>query len=160
MLCEDMSFYWSHRLLHSPSLYKKIHKIHHEYSTTIGLASYYSHPFEFMCSNIIPSNLGALILGTKVHIITYWMWVALRVTETVDGHCGYEFSWSPYRLIPFSGSAEYHNYHHSHNVGNFGSFFTLWDSFCKTNRWYHRHLDRKRQLEASVTKVKDEEKAN
>ena len=35
----------------------------------------------------------------------------MRVMETVDGHCGYEFSWSPYRLLPFSGSSEYHNFH-------------------------------------------------
>ena len=60
----------------------------------------------------------------------------IRVVETIDGHCGYEFSWSPYRLLPLSGSSEYHNYHHSHNVGNFGSWFSLWDTLFSTNKDY------------------------
>lgn len=58
----------------------------------------------------------------------------MRVAETIDGHCGYEFSWSPYRLLPLSGSSEYHNFHHSHNVGNYASFFSYWDSLFGTNK--------------------------
>jgi 4-alpha-methyl-delta7-sterol-4alpha-methyl oxidase len=53
--------------------------------------------------------------------------------ETVDGHCGYEFPWSMYRFIPFSGSSEYHNFHHYRNVGNYSSFFTYLDSAFGTN---------------------------
>ena len=34
---------------------------------------------------------------------------------------GFEFPWSPFRLLPFSASATYHDYHHSHNRGNFSS---------------------------------------
>ena len=29
-MCEDFFFYWSHRTLHLPYFYKRIHKIHHE----------------------------------------------------------------------------------------------------------------------------------
>lgn len=71
------------------------------------------------------------------------MWYAIRLTETVDGHCGYEFSWSPFRLLPLSGSAEYHNFHHSHNVGVFASFFTYWDSIFKTNKEYFEYKAKK-----------------
>jgi sterol desaturase/sphingolipid hydroxylase (fatty acid hydroxylase superfamily) len=53
--------------------------------------------------------------------------------ETVDGHCGYEFSWSPYRMLPFSSSAEYHNFHLSHNVGNYSGVSMYWDAICGTN---------------------------
>lgn len=31
LMCEDFVFYWTHRLLHLPYFYKKIHKIHHEF---------------------------------------------------------------------------------------------------------------------------------
>lgn len=72
---------------------------------------------------------------------TILMWIAIRVTETIDGHSGYEFSWSPYRLMPFSGSASFHHYHHTHNIGNYGSFFTLWDTLCGTSTSYWRHLN-------------------
>jgi len=85
--------------------------------------------------------------------------------ETADGHCGYEFSWSPYRLLPLSGmnffldfksfikgSSIYHNFHHSHNVGNYGSFFTLWDTLCGTNRHFFKYLanKEKKQLAALI----------
>merc|ERR1711974_112076 len=73
--------------------------------------------------------------------------------ETCDGHCGYEFSWSPFRLLPLSGSSTYHNFHHRINVGNYGSFFTIWDTLCGTNKQYFKHLAKKEkeQLTAKVS---------
>ena len=142
MLVEDCAFYWIHRLLHTPFLYKRLHKKHHEYKTTIGIAAEYSHPLEFVLANLIPTSLGASLLGSRCHILTWYMWIIVRILETTDGHCGYEFSWSPFRLLPLSGSANYHNFHHSHNVGNYSSFFTYWDTIFQTNKHYWRHLSR------------------
>lgn len=39
----DFGFYWTHRLLHVPWLYSRIHKKHHEYHGTIGFAAEYAH---------------------------------------------------------------------------------------------------------------------
>ena len=123
MICEDTTFYFSHRFLHLNWVYPHVHKMHHEYKHTVGIASEYCHPAEFAIGNLLPTSIGPLILGPRMHILTVFAWYALRVGETLDGHCGYDFSFSPYRLIPFSGSASYHDYHHSQNVGNYGSFF-------------------------------------
>jgi len=152
MLSEDFFFYWGHRLLHHPKLYPYIHKIHHEYNITISLCAEYAHPLEFVVSNLLPTNSGPKILGSRVHFATYCIWIIIRLMETADGHCGYEFSWSPYRLLPLSGSSIYHNFHHSHNVGNYGSFFTIWDTLCGTNRHYFKYLANreKKQLAARI----------
>ena len=147
MIVEDFGFYWAHRLLHIPFLYKHLHKKHHEYNITIGLAAEYSHPLEFILSNSIPTGLGSIILGSRCHIFTWYMWLFVRILETTDGHCGYEFSWSPFRLLPLSGSANYHNFHHSHNAGNFSSFFTYWDTIFQTNKPYLRHLAQQKKKE-------------
>jgi sterol desaturase/sphingolipid hydroxylase (fatty acid hydroxylase superfamily) len=101
MLIEDFVFYWSHRLLHHESIYNYIHKIHHEYINVVSISSEFAHPLEFFFGNVIPTNIGPLILGHRVHYVTYLMWLTLRLGETSDGHSGYEFSWSPYRLLPF-----------------------------------------------------------
>lgn len=112
MLCEDFAFYWSHRLLHWKVIYPHLHKIHHTYVQTVGIASEYCHPLEYALGNMIPTMIGPAILGPKMHLLTVFAWYAVRVGESLDGHCGYEFSFSPYRLIPFSGGAQYHDYHH------------------------------------------------
>ena len=132
MVCEDFFFYWSHRFLHWDKIYNYFHKIHHKYTHTISIASEYAHPVEFFLSNILPTSSGPLILGLRGHFITYLMWITFSIFESTDGHCGYEFSWSPYRLLPFSGSSEYHNYHHINYKGNYCSLFTFWDKICGT----------------------------
>jgi len=145
MVIEDTLFYWIHRGLHHKVVYRQVHKIHHEYKTTIGLASEYAHPIEYILSDAIPFTAGPLILG--LHYYVFWMWMIVRVGETVDGHCGYDFPWSPYRLLPFSGSAAVHDYHHSHNVGNFGTFFTYWDDFMGTSKDFHKYLKKQAEKE-------------
>lgn len=143
MVVEDFAFYWAHRFLHTPFLYKRIHKIHHEFVNSVSIAATYAHPIEYLLGNTVPTALGFMILGKKCHYVTYMIWIFIRMLETVDGHCGYEFSWSPYRLLPLSGSSEYHNYHHSHNVGTFGSFFTFWDTVLGTNKDYFEYKAKK-----------------
>jgi len=145
MVIEDTSFYWLHRFMHWAPIYGRFHKVHHQYKTTVGIASEYSHPVDFVLSSAIPYSAGPLILG--VHTYTLWMWALLRTGETTDGHCGYEFPWSPYRLLPFSGSSSYHDYHHSHNVGNFSSFFTWWDHLNGTNADYYKFLEKQEKLD-------------
>ena len=44
MTVADTIFYWTHRLLHHRALYKHIHKQHHQFKNTIGIAAEYAHP--------------------------------------------------------------------------------------------------------------------
>eukprot|EP00331_Platyophrya_macrostoma_P013934 CAMPEP_0176428472 /NCGR_PEP_ID=MMETSP0127-20121128/13169_1 /TAXON_ID=938130 /ORGANISM="Platyophrya macrostoma, Strain WH" /LENGTH=362 /DNA_ID=CAMNT_0017810159 /DNA_START=17 /DNA_END=1105 /DNA_ORIENTATION=+ len=154
MIVEDFCFYWGHRILHSKALYPHIHKIHHQYNVTVSIANEYSHPFEFLISNLLPSTVGPKLLGKQMHMVTYWMWIIMRVGESVDGHCGYDFSWSPFRLLPLSGSSTYHDFHHSANVGNYCSLFTFWDTVFNTNRDYWIWLS-KRQKDSQFSEIKD-----
>ena len=154
MLVEDFCFYWTHRFLHWRVIYPYIHKMHHTYSTTVGIAAEYAHPVEFVLGNMLPTAVGPAILGPNVHLFTVMAWYVIRFGETLDGHCGYEFSWSPFRLIPFSGSAEYHDFHHSANVGNYGSFFSIWDSVFGTNKAFYQVLkEREEQTKSQAKKV-------
>ena len=143
MICEDTAFYWHHRMLHTPFFYKKIHKLHHEYYNTISLSSLYAHPIEFFFGNLLPFEVGVILLGSRIHMVTFLIWTIIRIFETIDGHCGYEFSWSPYRLLPLSGSSEYHNFHHSNNIGVYASFFTYWDTIMGTNKEFYQYKAKK-----------------
>lgn len=110
---------------------------------TIGLAAEYAHPLEYILGNGLPANIGILILGNKIHLFTCMCWITWRHLETLDGHCGYEFPWSPYRLLPGATSAEYHDFHHSKNVGNYSATLSIWDNVFGTNKVYYEHLNKK-----------------
>ena len=142
---EDLCFYCTHRLLHVPWLYKRIHKQHHEYNVTISIAAEYAHPIEYLLGNSLPVAAGPMLLGQRrMHIITWFTWVFYRTLTTCEGHSGYEIPWSPLRYIPFSSTPTYHDYHHNKNVGNFSSFSLLWDTVFGTNAKFFKHISEKK----------------
>ena len=57
MLIEDFTFYWGHRILHLPKLYR-FHKIHHEFTNTTSIAVLYCHPVEHIFALMLPNALG------------------------------------------------------------------------------------------------------
>ena len=104
-MVEDLCFYTSHRFMHTKLMYPNIHKMHHTYINTVSIAVEYTHPIEYFFGNIVPGFIPAIILGKNIHFYTFLVWGLYRLGESIDGHCGYEFTWSPYRMIPFSVAA-------------------------------------------------------
>jgi methylsterol monooxygenase/4-alpha-methyl-delta7-sterol-4alpha-methyl oxidase len=137
IVCEDFCFYWTHRILHQGFLYRKVHKLHHEFNVTVSIAAEYAHPVEYLLGNSLPVALGPMVFGqSRVHIITWLTWVFIRTMNTGEGHSGYNFPWSPFRVIPFSSTSTFHDFHHYKNLGNYGSFMILWDAIFGTHRAY------------------------
>ena len=112
MLCEDFTFYWTHRSLHWRVIYPYIHKWHHSYKTTVCIAVEHSHPIEYLYSSLLAVSAGPMLLGIHSHAITVLAWYVIHTCESIDGHCGYAFPWSPFRLVPFSAGGGFHDYHH------------------------------------------------
>jgi len=136
LLINDTGFYWMHRLLHQPPLYKLIHKKHHEFKVTIGIASEYAHPIEDIFANMLPTIAGPLLFGS--HAALVWMWIAMRTWNGVEGHSGYEMPYSPFTwLAKLGGSgADAHAFHHMNTTGCYGATFKMWDKLCGTDREY------------------------
>ena len=154
IVVEDVAFYWAHRILHTKYLYGKIHKIHHENRFVHGITSEYAHPLEYVFANGFPSALGPKLLGSRCHIVTFWLWVTVRISETVDGHSGFDFPWSPFRLLPMATNGRYHDYHHAENIGNYGSFMTIWDTVFGTNNKYYQASDAKKAKASQASETK------
>lgn len=102
MFCYEIFFYYTHRLLHHKSIYKMIHKVHHEYQTPIGISAIYCHPIEHLLSNIIPVVIGFPLM--KCHPVTALLWLNIVIVTTINDHSGYH--------LPFLHSSELHDYHH------------------------------------------------
>jgi fatty acid hydroxylase domain-containing protein 2 len=69
-------FYFTHRAMHHPTLYKLFHKQHHEFTTTVGISSEYAHPVEDIVVNMASTFVGAVVQG--VHPFVLWFWVFVR----------------------------------------------------------------------------------
>lgn len=143
---EDFFFYWSHRTLHRPFFYNKIHKLHHRHHNVIHLSFAYAHPVEFIMGNIMPSLMAGLILGNNLHFITLSAFILVRTVESMETHSGYNFTFSMFKIFPFTTSAEYHGFHHFKNIGNYSSFFRIWDTIFGTNQYFLEYQMKKKTL--------------
>jgi sterol desaturase/sphingolipid hydroxylase (fatty acid hydroxylase superfamily) len=136
-LVEDFTFYWSHRTLHHPYFYNKIHKVHHSFYNVIHISYAYAHPLEFVFGNLVPMAMSLFVFQNYLHIVAYTGFVLMRSLETAEGHSGYEFKYSIFSYSPFCNDAEYHDFHHLKNMGNYGSFFSFWDDLFGTNKYFY-----------------------
>jgi sterol desaturase/sphingolipid hydroxylase (fatty acid hydroxylase superfamily) len=113
-LLREILFYYSHRALHSPFLYRSIHKIHHRFTAPVSLASQYAHPVEHIVANALPLAIPPAVL--KTHVLTAWAFLAFMLVETCTVHSGFDF---------FGGLAWMHDEHHRRFNVNFGAFGML-----------------------------------
>lgn len=128
-VCEDAWHYWLHRALHTPKLYKKIHKLHHQYSAPFGLAAEYASPIETMILAFGSVGIPIIycVFTKDLHILTMYVWIVLRLFQAIDAHSGYEFPWSLHHFLPFWAGADHHDVHHEKFLGNYASSFRWWD---------------------------------
>ena len=98
-IVEEIGFYYGHRFMHIPAVYKRFHKQHHEWTSSIGCVAIYADPLEHITSNLLPVMLGPFFCDS--HIVTYWFWLFVAVHVTIQVHSGYHF--------PFTPSSEFHD---------------------------------------------------
>jgi methylsterol monooxygenase len=81
----------AHQALHTGSLYKHIHKIHHKYSAPFGLAAEYAHPAEvfILGTGTIAGPVLYCWYTRNLHIFTVYIWITLRLFQAIDAHSGY-----------------------------------------------------------------------
>ncbi|XP_066474408.1 fatty acid hydroxylase domain-containing protein 2 isoform X2 [Tiliqua scincoides] len=132
---EEILFYYSHRLVHHPLLYKHIHKKHHEWTAPVGVVSLYAHPVEHVLSNLLPVLMGPVLL--KSHITSTSVWLCLALLVTTISHCGYH--------LPFLPSPEFHDFHHvkfNQCYGVLGILDRLHgtDTVFRQSKAYERHF--------------------
>jgi len=131
LLGEDFFHYWMHRFFHWPWFYKHVHKEHHYYAAPFGLAASYAHPIEVGFLGLATFTPALLI---RPHFITFYSWFVVRQLDAVLTHCGYEFPYLPFNIMPFYGGTEFHDFHHKAFTCNYASRFTWTDMLFGTYR--------------------------
>lgn len=132
VLIYDAHFYFTHRLLHTPWLYRNIHIIHHRSLNPTPWASYSFHPLETMLN-------FSYIFPVAWLVPTSWeLWIILLIltdVANVGGHLGHDLvpraAWKAWwgRWIT---TPTHHHMHHIYPHFNFGLYWRGWDIFLKT----------------------------
>lgn len=120
-ILSDTMFYWSHRILHIPIIYRIVHKTHHEHTSPVAWSSFYVHPVELIVTWLFVFLVPALFV--RIHEITFTLYVTTLILSLVKSHCGIQMG---------RYSAEHHDGHHESARGNYGSDLGFWDAICKT----------------------------
>lgn len=144
----DTGFYWAHRALHTPWLYKNIHKQHHQFKQPIASAAEWAHPLEDAIGNIGPTLIGCFLMGSHMYVTVFWLF--LRLWKSLDAHSGYSlpFPLSIWHGLPGMLGSDMHDFHHESKEGMnscFGAMTTFWDSLCGTDKTFYEVQAKKHQ---------------
>ncbi len=134
IIAHDAYFYWTHRLMHRPGLFRLIHRTHHHSRNPSPWAAYSFSPIEAVVEAgifplvvmIMPIHPGALSL--------FMLW---QIVFNVAGHTGFEYHPSRFmdsRLRFLFNTPTNHILHHEAAGGNYGLYFNYWDRLMGTNQ--------------------------
>jgi len=134
LLFHDAYFYWTHRLMHHPAVFKYFHKVHHLSTNPSPWAAFAFHPLEA----IIEAGIIILIAFIMpVHPLAIALFLLIMMVYNVYGHLGYELYPSGFtktRIGKWVNTSINHNQHHQYFKGNYGLYFLWWDRWMGTVR--------------------------
>ena len=128
----DAYFYWTHRLMHHPKIFKYVHLIHHKSTNPSPWTAYAFHPLEAIMEALIVV-LIAFTLPIHDHAIMYYM--LFQIGYNVYGHLGFEIfpkNMNRHWLGKYFNTSVSHNMHHKYFVKNYGLWTTAWDRMFGT----------------------------
>ncbi|CAJ1067278.1 cholesterol 25-hydroxylase-like protein [Xyrichtys novacula] len=132
LLLFDTQYFLWHLLHHKVSwLYQIFHKEHHLFTSTFSLTTENTGAWEMLSLSFF-TTLNVALLGC--HPLTEMVLYVTHMYLSVEAHSGYEFPWSPHRLVPFGlyGGARHHDLHHLKFKVNYAPYFTHWDKLFGT----------------------------
>lgn len=132
LIIHDTYFYWMHRTVHHPKLYKKVHLVHHQSVNPSPWASYSFHFFEAIAEAMIAPIVLFLM---PIHPLALALIGLFSFIINVYGHLGYEIApkWLRHSIFfEILNTSTHHNMHHSKFKGNYGLYFRFWDKIMGT----------------------------
>jgi sterol desaturase/sphingolipid hydroxylase (fatty acid hydroxylase superfamily) len=132
IIAHDAYFYWTHRAIHDPRMFRFVHRRHHR--------SHNPSPFTAYSFDLAEAVLQASFVPFwMLAVPTQWEVVGLfmvhQIARNTLGHSGYELF--PARrdgrpFFDFLTTTTHHDIHHAEAGWNYGLYFTWWDRLMGT----------------------------
>lgn len=139
----DAWFYWAHRLMHYPPLFRRFHRTHHLSHNPTPFTAY---AFDIGEAAIQAAYLPLVLWLVPSHIIAILVFTTHMMLRNAIGHCGFEVF--PARadgrpVFDWMTTVTHHDLHHAHAGRNLGLYFTWWDRWMGTEHpEYHARFAR------------------
>jgi Delta7-sterol 5-desaturase len=138
IVLHDTYFYWTHRLMHHPRLFRWVHLRHHLSRRPTPWAAYSFAPAEA----VIEAAFSALfLLLVPMHELGLFIWLGHQILRNAIGHSGIEIfprSWVGNRWLDWTNAVTHHDLHHSQFRYNYGLYFSWWDRLMGTENPNYR----------------------
>lgn len=134
LFAHDTWFYWTHRWMHRPWLFRRAHAVHHASRPPTAWTAMSFHPWEAVTGAVVIPTLVFLI---PIHIALLGLVLGIMTLMGITNHMGWELF--PARLVHsrLGGwliTASHHQRHHENYQCNYGLYFRVWDRLCGTDR--------------------------
>jgi Delta7-sterol 5-desaturase len=132
MFVHETYYYWLHRWMHQPKVFRLLHKVHHDSNTTSAWTAFSFHPLEGLLQAII---LPITIIIIPMHVSVLLFQLTIMTFSSVINHLEietYPANFHKHFIGKWIIGATHHSLHHKQFKYNFGLYFTFWDRWKKT----------------------------
>lgn len=132
MLLHETYYYWLHRWMHHPKIFKVVHKIHHDSNITSPWTAFSFHPLEGLLQALF---LPLLLFVLPMHLYVILLQLTIMTFSSVINHLDIEiYPKGFYKHIvgKWLIGATHHSLHHKQFKYNYGLYFTFWDKWKRT----------------------------
>ena len=146
-------YYWLHRWMHHPKVFRLVHKVHHDSNITSPWTAFSFHPIEGFFQALF---LPALLLTIPIHLYVLIIQLMIMTFSSVINHLDIELypkNFHKHFLGKWLIGATHHSLHHKQFKYNYGLYFTFWDKWKKTESPLYDRLFEEKTCVSSKSKV-------
>ena len=150
----DTYFYWTHRLMHHPKLYRFFHMTHHRSHNPTPFTAYSFAPSEAVLVYLFAPVFFSIV---PMHSSAFVAAMLIQITRNAIAHCGYELfprGWASHPILGIFATVTHHDLHHEKGNGNYAFYFTFWDRVMGTE---HPEYIERSDRAAGATVVKEQD---
>ena len=132
LFIHETYYYWMHRVMHFPRIYKWVHKVHHKSLSPTPWSSFSFHPWESLLEAII---LPVVLIVIPVNLFVLGFYLVFMTISSVINHLDIEIYPASFQKSSFGRfliGATHHHFHHEEFSTNYGLYFTFWDRIMGT----------------------------
>jgi len=147
LVLHETYYYWLHRWMHHPKIFKTVHKVHHDSNITSPWTAFSFHPIEGFFQALF---LPVLLLLIPMHLYALIIQLTIMTFSSVINHLDIEIypkNFHRHFLGRWLIGATHHSLHHKQFRYNYGLYFTFWDKWKHTESpLYERLFEEKTSL--------------